>query len=114
MPHSHFLGASNSKLIVGGGPLFVVLGVPTPSKAAWGLREDSWDDCETADDVAIGCVPDEHLSIEGVSATQKKTIILTEGQKRYFVIMFRKSKHGSLVLVIPNHNVGIFTTLTTS
>jgi hypothetical protein len=114
MPHRHLFGACTSKLIVSSRPLLIIFGIATPGKAAGCLGEDTRDNLKVSNNVAIGSVPNKHFPIQGVSTTHKKAIVLTKGQKRYFVVVLRKSVNGSLFLEIPKNNIGILTALTTS
>jgi hypothetical protein len=113
MPHSHLFGASNCELVVGRSPLLVVLGVTTPGHAKRCLGKDGGNNGEAANDMTIGSVPHEHLSVQCVSTAHQEAIVLTEGQKRYFVVVLWKSVNGSFFLEIPNDNVGILSALAT-
>ena len=78
LPQSHLAFASNRKLIIGSVSAFVVFRITAPGEAPRSFTECRRNQSERANDMAIGGVPDEELSVESVSTTEEKSIVVGE------------------------------------
>jgi len=76
LPEGHLALASDSELVIGSVSTFVVFRKTAPLEAFGGLAERGRDECERANNVAIGCVPDEEFAIESVTTADQEPIVV--------------------------------------
>ena len=79
LPKNHLLGATNGELIVDGLTQLNVLDHATPGNAFGCFCEDRGTERHLSDDMPVSHVPNEHLSVEGVSSRHKKAVVVREG-----------------------------------
>ena len=69
-PKSHFLCATDGKLIVLCWSKLNVFCIATPCKASWTFVED-WLECKRGDDMSVSCVPNEHLTVKSIPGREQ-------------------------------------------
>ena len=94
-------------MIVRGGPQLDILDEASPGDAPWLIEEHSWNQRQRRDDMAVSSVPDEHFTVQLVSAGKKESVIMRERNECNFMVVLGESENCFLVGVVPNHDVGV-------
>jgi len=111
LPQSHFLRATDGKLIVLGGPQLHVFHHAAPGEAARSLCKDRGHQGHLSDDVAVRHVPNEHLAIQGVPSGQQESVVVAESQVADFMIVLRQAVNGLFAAKVPHHDVRVLASL---
>ena len=101
LPQGHLSGATDGKLVVGSLAEFDVLDHATPGDAAWSLCKDGGDEGHLGDDVPVSHVPNEHLTIEGISSGHHETVIMGKGKMSHLMVVLLQPVNGLLLSKVP-------------
>jgi hypothetical protein len=83
----------------------------TPAESGDAVGEDLAGNLKGRDDVSVCGVPDEELTVKGVSTRDEKSIVVRESKVRNLEIVLRHAVEGTLGVEVPEDNVRVVASL---